>query len=192
MFMHNWVHEKPILQLALYNMIYVQHSFALPIQMNRLFGSVLGPERYGWIMTINAVTVLVMTAFVTRWTLYWSRSVNMAFGMVFYVIGFGIYALCTSFVLFLVATFIWTIGEILLATNGNVFVNQHAPASHRGRFNSIVSVSMGFGSSLGPAAGGLLLSITSFRTLWFSAVVVAVIVGLLFIRLRILVIRSSK
>jgi MFS family permease len=181
-----------LIAFILYNLIYVQHSFALPLQMNQLFGSLIGPERYGWIMTVNAVTVLLMTAFVTRWTLTWSRSVNMALGMVFYVIGFGVYAFCSSFALFLAATFIWTIGEILLATNGNVFVNQHAPASHRGRFNSIVSVSMGFGSSIGPALGGLLLSVASFRTLWLGAVLVAGIIGLLFIRLRILVIRSSQ
>jgi len=176
---------------TLYNLIYVQHSFALPLQLHALFGPTAGTDGYGWIMTVNAATVLVMTALVTRITLYSSRSMNMAFGCMFYVVGFGIYAYCSSFPLFLIATFIWTIGEILLATNGNVFVNQHAPVSHRARFNSIISVTTGIGSSLGPYIGGLILSFASFRAIWLGSVAVAIVVGLLFMQLRIVVVRSQ-
>ena len=176
---------------TLYNLIYVQHSFALPLQMHALFGTA-GTEGYGWVMTVNAVTVLVMTAFVTKTTLHQSRSMNMALGALFYVFGFGIYAYGSSLVLFFVATFIWTIGEILLATNGNVFVNQHAPASHRGRFNSIVSVTTGAGSVAGPYVGGLVLISSGFTTLWLLCVIIAIIVGLLFIRLRFMVIQSQR
>jgi MFS family permease len=94
-------------------------------------------------------------------------------------------------VAFLGATFIWTLGEILLATNGNVFVNRHAPSTHRARFNSLVSVAVGIGSTIGPTAGGLLLSVAGFSTLWFSAVGVAMVVGVLFLMLRRMVIRSE-
>lgn len=181
-----------VVAFILYNLIYVQHSFALPLQMHALFGTERGTEGYGWLMTVNAVTVLLMTAIVTRATIHGSRAMNMALGTVFYMVGFGLYAICTSLFAFLGATFIWTIGEILLATNGNVFVNQHAPQTHRARFNSLVSVTVGLGSTLGPFAGGLILSRAGFPVLWLSAVGVAMVVGMLFIILRRMVVRSES
>lgn len=180
-----------MLAFTLYNFIYVQHSFALPLQMNAQFGSQRGTEGYGYLMSVNALTVLLMTATVTHATLRMPRAINMAIGCAFYVVGFGAYAICSSLAAFLAATFVWTIGEILLATNGNVFVNQHAPRSHRGRFNSIISVTTGFGSILGPYAGGLLLSWYTFGTLWMAMVGVALFTGLLFVRLRLLVLRAT-
>lgn len=173
-----------VVAFTLYNLIYVQHAFALPLQMHGLFGTQSGTEGYGWLMTVNAATVLLMTAIVTRATIYVSRSMNMALGTLFYVVGFGLYAVCSSLLAFLGATFIWTIGEILLATNGNVFVNQHAPSTHRGRFNSLVSVIVGIGTALGPYVGGLVLSIANFRVLWLGSVGVAILIGFLFVRLR--------
>ena len=180
-----------VLAFTLYNLIYVQHSFALPLQMHELFGTQTGTQGYGWLMTVNAVTVLLMTALVTRFTLRISRSMNMALGALFYVVGFGLYAVCTSLIAFLGATFIWTIGEILLATNGNVFVNQHAPSSHRGRFNSLVSVTVGMGSMLGPYVGGLVLSVAGFSVLWMGSVGVAFIICALFVLLRRMVVVSE-
>lgn len=181
-----------VFAFTLYNFIYVQHSFALPLQMHALFGTKQGTEGYGWLMSVNAVTVLLMTAVVTRSTLRISRSINMAIGCLFYVIGFGSYAVVTSLPIFLVSTFVWTIGEILLATNGNVFVNQHAPASHRGRFNSIVSVTTGFGSIVGPYAGGLILSRSGYALLWLIMILIAAFASALFVRLRVLVLRSGR
>jgi MFS family permease len=181
-----------VIAFTLYNFIYVQHSFALPLQMNMLFGSQRGTDGYGWLMSINALTVLLMTATVTRLTLLVPRAINMAAGCLFYVAGFSAYAACSSLASFFAATFVWTIGEILLATNGNVFVNQHAGKSHRGRFNSIVSVTTGFGSMLGPYAGGLILASSSYSLLWLVMVGIALFTSLLFIRLRLLVIRSER
>lgn len=181
-----------IIAFTWYNFIYVQHTFALPLQMNALFGTEAGTEGYGWIMTVNAVTVLVMTGTVTRFTIRFGRATNMAAGCWFYVAGFGLYAFSGSLPLFLAATFIWTIGEILLATNGNVFVNQHAPSTHRGRFNSVVSVLTGVGSSLGPFAGGLILRHVSYSVLWAVMVVIAAVISMLFMRLGTIVSRPES
>jgi len=173
-----------MLGFTLYNFIYVQHGFALPLQMGALFGEVAGTRGYGFLMTLNAVTVLVMTALLTRWTLHRSRIMNMSLAAWFYVIGFGMYAFADASWVFFLSTFIWTNGEILMATNGNVFVNQHAPASHRGRFNGVVSLLTGMGATVGPYAGGLILLMASYRTLWLVMVVLAFAIALLFLHME--------
>ena len=170
-----------MLGFTLYNFIYVQHGFALPLQMGALFGEVAGTRGYGFLMTLNAVTVLVMTALLTRWTIHRSRIMNMSLAAWFYVIGFGMYAFADASWLFFLSTFIWTNGEILMATNGNVFVNQHAPASHRGRFNGVVSLVTGMGATVGPYAGGLILLLSSYRMLWLVMVFLAFVIALLFL-----------
>lgn len=168
----------------LYNFIYVQHGFALPLQMGVLFGEVDGIRGYGFLMTLNAVTVLVMTVLLTRLTIHRSRILNMSLAAWFYVIGFGLYAFAEASWIFYLATFIWTNGEILMATNGNVFANQHAPASHRGRFNGVVSLLTGIGSTVGPYAGGLILLLASYRVLWLVMVFFAFAIALLFLHME--------
>lgn len=88
--------------------------------------------------------------------------------MVFYVVGYGMYAGCTAFPLFLVATCIWTFGgEILMATNANVFVNAYAPPALRSRCNSSLTIASSLGHSIAPTAGGgLMLAVSGYAQLW--------------------------
>jgi len=54
-----------LLFFALYNLTYQQNTFALPLQFSHLFGDSLGAKRFGLLMTVNALTVLVTTPFIT-------------------------------------------------------------------------------------------------------------------------------
>lgn len=155
-----------LLFFALYNLTYQQNTFALPLQFSHLFGDILGPRRFALLMTVNAVTVLLATPFLTRFTASWGQLRNMALAMMFYVVGYGAYAFCRNLSVFLVATFIWTLGEILMATNANVFLNAFAPPRYRTRFNALFNIVGGAGSSLAPILGGLLLLSYSYSFLW--------------------------
>ena len=155
-----------LLFFALYNLTYQQNTFALPLQFSHLFGDGLGAKRFGLLMTVNALTVLVTTPFITRITASWGQLKNMALAMLFYVVGYGSYAFCLHLPVFLVATFIWTLGEILMATNANVFLNAFAPPRYRTRFNALAHIAGGSGSALAPTLGGLLLLSSSYSFLW--------------------------
>jgi len=61
---------------------------------------------------------------------------------------------------------IWTMGEILISTNTNVYIAEHTPASHRGRFNSIFPIIRKLGFMVGPIIAGLYVKYTSIRNLW--------------------------
>ena len=172
-----------LLFFALYQLTYQQNTFALPLQFSHLFGDDLGAKRFGLLMTVNALTVLVTTPFITKKTASWGQLKNMSLAMVFYVVGYGAYAFCLHLPVFLVATFIWTLGEILMATNANVFLNAYAPPRYRTRFNALSHIAGGSGSALAPTLGGLLLLTRSFSFLWVLMALICLVLAVMYLAL---------
>lgn len=159
--------------VLLLNFSYAQISYALPLQFVSYFGEAIGTPRYAGVLMANAITVLAMTPVLT-WALRRKNRIgNMAIATLFYLVGFSIYALTDNFLIFLIATCIWTNGEILMATNGSVFASLYTPQTHRARFNAIVQVITGIGTSLGPALGGVILMKASYNFLWVITAVIS-------------------
>ena len=46
------------------------------------------------------------------------------------------------------------------------FINNHTPASHRGRMNSVLPLLMGLGYTVGPILMGRIISISSIEKEW--------------------------
>ncbi len=162
---------------ALYGLAYAQNTFTLPLQFAALYGQDVGAGRYALLMSVNAVTVLAATAFLTTWTHRLGQLGSMALAMLFYVIGYGMYAWCSAYVFFLVATCIWTFGEILMATNANVFVNAYAPRSLRSRCNAYITTASSLGHALAPTVGGLLLITSNYAQLWLLCAGLSFLLG---------------
>lgn len=149
----------------IYSFVYSQCSFSLPLQVNEIF-DVNGPMFFGVLMSTNAVTVVLMTAIVTHRTVKFKPILCISMGGIFYAIGFGMIYFINHLYLLVVSTFIWTIGEILVVTNMNVYVANNAPISHRGRFNSVVQIIMGAGFAISPLLTGHYIEHASIRTVW--------------------------
>lgn len=66
----------------------------------------------------------------------------------------------------MISTVIWTLGEILQATNTNVYIASHTPISHRGRFNSLLPIVIGTGFAFGPPVMGKFIEIYSVEQVW--------------------------
>jgi MFS family permease len=81
--------------------------------------------------------------------------------------------------LFIFSTLVWTIGEILNATNSGVYIADHTPMSHRGRFNSMLSLITGFGSFIGPLVMGGYIERFTVRAVWPLVFVATMISALL-------------
>ncbi|WP_332447387.1 MFS transporter [Sphaerochaeta sp.] len=169
---------------SLYSLVYGQNTFTLPLQFSFLFGEQTGTGRYAVLMMVNAVTVLVATTTLTAWTYRLGQLSSMALAMFFFVLGYGMYAWCDAFPLFLAATCIWTFGEILMATNANVFVNAYAPRATRSRSNAYVTTASSLGHAISPTFGGLLLLVVSYRQLWLINAGICIVLGCGYIALH--------
>lgn len=85
--------------------------------------------------------------------------------------------------LFLVSTTIWTFGEIVNATNEQVYVANHTPMSHRGRFNAILPLIGGLGFALSSPVTGRVIEGAGLGPAWIllGAVALAVAGGFLLV-----------
>ncbi len=159
---------------ALYGFVYAQHRFALPLQLRELFGDG-GAPLYGTLMTLNAVLVIVFNAPIVAALRRFRPVVNVAFAGFLYLVGFGMIAFLRSPALFLVSTAIWTFGEIVNATNEQVYVANHTPLSHRGRFNSILPLVGVAGFAVSSPVTGRVIDRVGLRPAWLALGAVALV-----------------
>ena len=150
---------------AWFGLVYAQHRFALPLQTGELFGP-SGATLYGGLMTMNALLVLVFTVPIIAMLKKVRPVINVALAGGLFALGFGMLAFTRHPGWFFVSVFIWTMGEIINATNADVYIANHTPMSHRGRFNSILPFLGGFGWALATPVGGNIIHSAGMATLW--------------------------
>ncbi len=150
----------------LYSFAYAQTNFSLPLQTKLIFGDNLGAEYFGYFGAINCIEVLLLTTVITLLTRKLRPVFNVSIAGIFYAIGFGMLFFVQSFWMFVLSTIIWTVGEIINATNIGVYIANHTPITHRGRFNSIISIISGTGGAIAPYIMGGFVASRGVTCVW--------------------------
>ncbi|MFE6079043.1 MFS transporter [Paenibacillus sp. NPDC057886] len=148
--------------------IYMQSSFSLPLQMNDSFGED-GAAYYGSVMTINAISVIILTTLILSVTRKLTALNSIATGALFYGIGFGALSLMgyfPHFTIVAVSTVLWTVGEILVQTNINLYIASRVPDTHQGRFNGLLLFVGCLGYTLSPYLTGIFIKSMDMGSLW--------------------------
>lgn len=151
---------------TIYSFIYAQTHFSLPLQAKAAFGELLGPRYFGTFNMVNCIEVILFTTLITTITKKIRPIFNVSFAGIFFAVGFGMLFFVKSFWLFVLSTVIWTIGEILNATNVGVYIANHTPISHRGRFNSIINLISGTGGAISPYVMGGFIALNGVENVW--------------------------
>ncbi len=150
---------------GLYGFVYAQHRFALPLQTKEFFGT-NGAVIYGTLMTLNAAMVIVLSTPIMSLTQRWQPINAVAFAGILFALGFGMIGLAPSVLLMYLTTALWTLGEIVNATNEGTYVANHTPISHRGRFNAVLPLLGGLGWTVSPQVIGAFSDRFGLRTVW--------------------------
>ncbi|WP_242971968.1 MDR family MFS transporter [Haloimpatiens massiliensis] len=161
-----------------YSFIYAQAGYIIPLQVNDIFGSMASKKLYGYLMTVNALTVIFFTTVITHITKKNKSVFNIALAGVFYAVGFGMLSVIKAYPLFIVSTAVWTVGEILCSTNSGVYIANHSPMSHRGRFNALIPIISGAGYAIAPYIMGGILENYGFTLSWTLVLGLAVLSGI--------------
>lgn len=163
-----------LLIYILYSFVYTQHRFSLPLTAEAVFGNT-GASRFGFLMSINALTVIFCTAAVTSLTKHLRPLANITIAGLVYAVGFGMLGLIHSYYLFILSTVIWTLGEILVVTNFGVYLADHSPSNFRARFNAVGSLSWSTGAALGTSAAGKFIQSAGLNYIWLLTFIISIL-----------------
>lgn len=150
---------------AVFCFVYTQTGFSLPLMLDKVFAG-KGAERFGFLMSVNAITVVVLTMFVTTLTQRFKALPSIIMGGILYTVGLGMISIIRSFPLFIVSTVLWTIGEILTATSFGVYLANNSPSNYRARFSAIGSMSWAIGAALGTSLMGKYIAGFGIEAVW--------------------------
>jgi MFS family permease len=179
------IQEKLITTLKTYLTIFqdrVFSSFIFGFTLRQIAGSILwvllgayaidnyglSENLYGLIPTANAVMVVLLQLYVTRRTSRYRPLAVMAIGTLFYGLGVGSIAFATGFWGFLASMMIVTIGELIVIPTASTYTANRAPETMRGRYMSMLALTMGAGSMVGPLLGGFLNDTFSPSAIWYG------------------------
>lgn len=162
--------ERPIIALFAIGLIgfsftYSQWGFLVPLNIEHIFMENSG-KFYGVLASTNAITVIAMTPVITYFADRFRAIDKIIIGGITYLVGFTCFAVAHSLFTFILLTFIFTLGEIIIAISSMPFILGYTPSSHRGRISSIVNIFMAVGYGLGPIVMGFVSTKTSFATSW--------------------------
>ena len=158
---------------TLYSFIYVQSEFTLPLQMINIFGD-NGPQYFGTIMTLNGVVVIFFTVIIISVTRRIEPILNVSLAGILYALGFGVIYFSTNLHLFALSTILWTLGEIIASTYSDVYIINHTPITHRGRFSAIIHILIGSGFIFGPYLSGLFITYYKLENIWLFVFTLAI------------------
>ncbi len=150
-----------ILMLLVYQQMY--GSLSVYLRDNHS----INPQGYGLLMTTSAVTVVLFQFWLTRSIKHRPPFLMMAFGTIFYVIGFVLFGVVTTFVLFALNIVIITIGEMIVVPTSQALVAGFAPEEMRGRYMAVAGLSWAIPSTIGPGAAGYILDNYNPNLLWY-------------------------
>lgn len=144
---------------------YSQTLFALPLLTADLFGS-QGSVLYGRMMALNGIVVVFLNPIIVAALRRFHPLANITTSGLLYAIGFSLFAFAVSPWAFLALTVLFTLGEIINATNEHFYVANNTPISHRSRFSAILPIIMGTGHAFAPIIGGSIIEAHSMSLLW--------------------------
>lgn len=127
----------------------------------------IDPSGFGFLMTTSAITVVIFQFFVSRLIKHRPPFLMMAIGTAFYVIGFTLFGIVTTYVLFALNIVIITIGEMIVMPMSQAIAANFAPEDMRGRYMAVFGLTWAIPSTIGPGAAGYILDNYNPNLLWY-------------------------
>jgi MFS family permease len=140
---------------------YSQFSSTIPQYLSSAPYFQDGVQLFSYLIVVNAITVLIAQYPVSRIGKYYSPIVSILLGTVTVGVGLFLFGLFHHPWMLVMAMIIFTIGEVMMFTMSDLFIDQIAKPNMKG----IYFGAMGFtaiGNAFGPMLGGLLISLFGF------------------------------
>lgn len=168
-----------ILMLVVYQQAYSSLSVFLRDYHN------VSTQGYGFLLTSSAIVVVLFQFWVSRLIKSRPPFLMMAFGTLFYMIGFGMFGFVSAYYLFVTAIVVITTGEMIVVPTSQALAANFAPEDMRGRYMAVYGLSWALPSTLGPAAAGYVLDNFNPNLLWYIGGILCAVAAFFFYLLHL-------
>lgn len=172
-----------VVAAVLMGVVYIQMYNSLSVYLRDNHG--IEPQGYGILLTCSAITVICFQFWMMRVIKLKPQFLMMAFGTVFYLLGFGMFGIVSAYWLFVTAVVIITVGEMIVMPTSQTIAAGFARMDMRGRYMAVFGLSVSIPSAVGPFAAGIVLDNYHPNLLWYLCVVVCAISAAAFYALHV-------
>jgi MFS family permease len=161
---------------------YINLSTTLGVFLRNAHGI---PETgYGWLLSLNAALVVLFQFPITRRVEKRPPMALMAIGAALLGVGFAMYGFFSTYVFFLAAMLVITVGEMIMLPVSNALVVKFAPEDMRGRYSFMYGISWGIAYAAGPYLAGLIMDNANPAWLWYTCGILCLAAALGFVILH--------
>lgn len=157
----------------LMGLVYQQMYNSLPVFLRDVHN--VNPSGYGFLLTSSAITVILLQFWISRRIKSLPSFLVMATGVLFYAIGFSMFAYVSAYWLFILAIVIITFGEMLVMPTSQALAANFAPVDKRGRYMAVFGLIWMIPATIGPSAAGYILDNYNPNLLWYLGTVLCLI-----------------
>ncbi|MGD9091476.1 MAG: MFS transporter [Anaerolineales bacterium] len=172
-----------ILVSMLMLVVYIQLYNTLSVYLRDVHG--VTPRGYGFLLTMSAVTVILLQFWVTRRVKKYPPMLMMALGSAFYMVGYSMYGFVTAYALFVAAVVLITFGEMIVMPVGQALAANFAPEDMRGRYLALFSLAWSLPATFGPTVAGLVLDNFNPNWVWYGSGILCFLAVLGFLSLHL-------
>lgn len=122
----------------------------------------------GILTSFNAALVILFQFPISRLTDRYRPLIVIAAGTVLFALGFSMYGWASTYVLFVVAMAIITVGEMFVAPTAQAVAAQLSPEDKRGRYMGVFGFSWTISTAIGPFLAGLIMDHADPRWIWYA------------------------
>ncbi|MGW6979828.1 MFS transporter [Streptomyces sp. NPDC054932] len=163
-----------LLALFLNAVVYIQHTSALPLQL-RADGH--GPAFYSALLSLNAAVVICLELLFTKYVQHLPGRFAVALGVGLVGVGMNLYVAGPGMAMFVIATVVWTVGEMIGTPTASAWPGKVAPAHLRGRYIAASAFPMQIGYAVGPVIGIAAWQASAASVWWLCGALTAVAVA---------------
>jgi len=140
-----------LLAMFVSSVIYIQHISALPLAVKHLGMDV---EVYAAMIALNGLLVITCELLVAKVVQRWQIRTAVIIGVLLTGVGMAMYALPWGLAALVIATLVWSLGEIIgYPSLFFAYPAQAGPPGLRGRYLGASNALYGLGSAVGPFIG---------------------------------------
>ena len=158
---------------AIMALVYIQMNSTLSVFLRDVHAFPV--QQFSLLLSMNALMVVVFQFWIARKVSKYAPMKMMAFGTLFYMIGFGMYGFVSEAYLFFIAMVIITVGEMIVTPVGQAAAASFAPEDKRGRYMAVYSFQWTIPNLFGILVAGLVMEHLGPNWVWYLAGILSLI-----------------